>query len=1006
MIEAFLKKFKRYTPDPEERAALGHLVDFKTRLGSDNTVECDAVFDSVISSDTLYAMERHIEEAHRPYGMRGCSVMPVFKDCEFTEKYTEELINTLSLYYGDAYPKGFFGEYGARFDGETLYVTLRAGLSVKLVDGIASYFEAIVRARFGKEIKVVFESAPLEYVPDVREEALIRSAQEDYRKNAAAAEKESSPAAPGSRSLIPLEGELLEYFDNGVVRSGRLIFDISEKQLVFGSESNAKLIPIRDIAENKRCAFLCRLFQSDNRESRDGSSVNYTLGVTDLDSSITVRLTVDKASDDISGLLEKEPSLLICGTASPDKFDGELTVRARSVYSVKPVLSTDDAEEKRVELHLHTTLSANDALCDPAKVIKTAVRWGMPAIAVTDHGNVQAFPEIMKAVEKSKSPVKPIYGMEGYLVDDTARAVYRFESHADVSFESGTFTIFDIETTGLSPVHCAITEIGAVKFSGGEVVDTFDTFCDPGTHIPENITRLTGITDEMVAGAPSQRDAVKAFLDFAGDDVLVAHNANFDVSFIRRVAEENKLRFENPYIDTVAVSRHLNAELSKHNLDAVRKYYGLGEFNHHRASDDCRMLAKIFECMIAKMKPDGVYSVQQMIDEMAAKTDPRRLKPYHITILVKNHTGLKNLYKLVSFSYLNYYYRYPRIPKTVLEQYREGLVLGSACASGEIFQMVLEDRPYADIMKAADLYDYFEIMPDGNNGYLIDEEKLASTADLHRINRRILEIADKQKKPCVATGDVHFMDPEDEIYRQLLKNGQKYSDAFRKTGMYLRTTSQMLKEFEYLGDRAYEVVVTNTRKVAEMIDPDVRPIPKGTYPPSIEGAEDELVNCCYEKAKRLYGDPLPDIVGKRLKRELDAIIEHGFSVLYVIARRLVANSESKGYLVGSRGSVGSSVVAMLADISEVNPLPPHRRCPKCRYSVFFTDGSVGSGFDLEDADCPKCGTKMVCDGHDIPFETFLGFHGDKAPEGLHAVLLVERDHRRSLLAYRLGDIPL
>ena len=977
MTESFLKMFKRFTPDPGELAALERLIDFKTNISKEKkTVVIDAVFDTVIYADVLYGIEHGIKEA---YALNECTLMPVFKDCAFERSYASELVRTLELYYGKAYPKGFLGEYSAELYGDSLVFSLRAGLMVELMSDLVGYFETIIEKRFGEKIKVVFSSE--EGAPDNgREEELIKSAQEDYRARAAAGVEKEKPVGCDNRSLLPVEGEALEYIEDGIVRSGRLTFDISDKKLVYGSESNAKLIPIRDIAENRRCAFLCRMFMKDERESRDGGSVKYTLGVTDLDSSVNVRLSVDKASDELTPHLKENAALLICGTARTDDFDGELSMRARTVYLVKQVLKTDTAPEKRVELHLHTTLSANDALCDPAAVVATATRWGMPAIAVTDHGNVQAFPEIMTALEKSKSPVKPLYGIEGYLVDDTARAVYGFEGHEDVSFSEGTFTVFDIETTGLSPIHCAITEIGAVKYRGGVVTETFDTFVDPGTHIPENITELTGITDEMVAGAPSQRDAVEAFLNFAGDTVLVAHNANFDISFIRRVAEENKLIFDNPYIDTVAVSRHLNPELKRHRLDSLRDYFKLGEFNHHRASDDCEMLARIFECMIAKMKPDGVESVNQMIDEMAEKSDPRRLKPYHATILVKNKTGLKNLYKLVSYSYLDYYYRYPRIPKTVLEQHREGLIVGSACASGEIFQLLMEDRPYGDIMKAADFYDYFEIMPDSNNGFLIDEGKLASAEDLHRLNRRILEIADKQKKPCVATGDVHFMEPDDEIYRQLLKNGQKYTDAFRTTGMYLKTTDEMLKEFAYLGDRAYEVVVTNTRKVADMIEDGVRPIPKGTYPPSIDGAEEELVQCCNEKARRLYGDPLPEIVQKRLDRELGAIIEHHFAVLYIIARKLVANSESKGYLVGSRGSVGSSVVAMLADISEVNPLPPHRRCPNCRYSEFFTDGSVGSGFDLDDANCPECGTKMVCDGHDIPFETFLGFKGDKAPD--------------------------
>ncbi len=972
--------FKRFSPDADEFSALEHLIDFKTKINKENkSVVIDAVFDTVVSADVINSIETHIMAA---YTLNECSVLPAFYGCRFDKSYAGELVRTLEIYYGKAYPKGFLGEYTAEFDGEQLTFSLRAGLMVDLMSDLVGYFESMIEARFGEKVKVVFQSERGGSDLREREEALIRSAQEEYRARAAADTAPEKPVGSDNRSLLPMEGETIEFLEEGVVRSGRLTFDISEKTLVYGYESNTKLIPIRDIAENKRCAFLCRMFMKDERESRDGTSVKYTLGVTDLDSSVNVRLTVDKASDEITPHLKGNPAFLVCGTARTEEFDGELAVRARSIYLVKQVLKTDPAPEKRVELHLHTTLSANDALCNPADVVATATRWGMPAIAVTDHGNVQAFPEIMNAIEKSKSPVKPLYGMEGYLVDDTARAVYGYETDGenDVSFNEGTFTVFDIETTGLSPATCAITEIGAVRFCGGKVVDEFDTFVDPETHIPENITELTGITDEMVAGAPSQIDAVHEFMRFAGDTVLVAHNANFDISFIRRVLADNGEKLPNAYIDTVALSRHLNPKLSRHNLEALRNHYKLGEFNHHRACDDCRMLADIFDSMIYQMLPDSVTTVGKLISEMAEKSDPRRLRPYHVTILVKNKTGLKNLYKLVSFSYLDYYYRYPRIPKTVLQQYREGLIIGSACSSGEIFQKISQKSAYGDLMKAADFYDYFEIMPDSNNGYMLEGENPVTVEDLHNINRRILEVADKQGKPCVATGDVHFMTADDEIYRQLLKNGQKFGDAFRHTGMYLKTTDEMLKEFSYLGDRAYEVVVTNTRKVADMVEPDIRPIPKGTYPPSIDGAEEELVNCCNEKARRLYGDPLPEIVKKRLDRELEAIIKHGFSVLYIIARKLVANSESKGYLVGSRGSVGSSVVAMLADISEVNPLPPHRRCPNCRYSEFFTDGSVGSGFDLDDADCPKCGTKMVCDGHDIPFETFLGFKGDKAPD--------------------------
>lgn len=981
MKDSFLSKFKRYNPTPADEKVLDKLKSFSLKVNQDEkTVICDAVFTSIVNETDLYAVEQGIK---KDYALNSFRFYPVFQGCNFNESYVPQLIKSLELYYGYGYALGFLQSYTTLYDGFTLTLKLSEGLASSILTDymIDKFIEDAVYARFGTRLKVVFKGEVNLKSVSQAEMNLRTQAHENYLKeleNAKNRPQQATEEGCDNRSFSPLEGVALEKSDNGsVIRSGRLTFDISEKTLIFGDESNSKLVPIRDITANKRQAFLCRVFSIEDKENREGTKITYKMSVTDLDSSMTVRLTVDK--DKGFSAPKEGNTLIVYGMAQTDKFDGEIFVKAYTLYKVKEKLSKDEAEETRVELHLHTTLSANDALCDPDDVINTAARWGMPAIAVTDHGNVQSFPEIMRAVDKNPA-VKPLYGMEGYLVDDTARAVFEFDEKNDCRFSDGVFTVFDIETTGLSTITCGITEIGAVRFKGGEVIDVFETFVNPNMPIPENITKLTGIDDSMVKDAPSEKDAVKAFLDFAGDTILVAHNANFDISFIRKVAAENKIPFNNAYIDTVSVSRHLNTDLNKHNLDAVRKYYGLPEFNHHRASDDCKMLASIFACMIKKMEPDGVSSVSEMINEMSAKSDPRKLKPYHVTIIVTSQAGMKNLYKLISFSYLNYFYRFPRIPKTVLNQYRDGLIVGSACESGEIYQMVLDNRSYADQMKAADFYDYFEIMPHSNNYFLIDEGRVNGKADLERINKRILEIADKKNKPCVATGDVHFMTADDEIYRQILKHSQKFSDASRQTSMYLKTTAEMLEEFSYLGDRAYEVVVTNTRKIADMVAEGIRPIPKGTYTPEIEGAEEELISCCRAKAIRMYGDPLPEIVEKRMDRELEAIIKHGFAVLYIIAKKLVANSESKGYLVGSRGSVGSSVIAMLADISEVNPLPPHYRCPKCKHSEFFTDGSVGSGFDMDDKDCPKCGTRMICDGHDIPFETFLGFKGDKAPD--------------------------
>lgn len=984
MITQFLSRFKRYIPTEYQRNSLLSLCEFSLRIDKENkSVFCDAVFSDYVEFERLSEIEDSIRQA---YEINCFRFFPSYKNTSFTVSCFSSLVFMLNKHYISAIGKAFLCEYTsalkAEDNGNVLEITLKDGLEASLLydSKVDRFFEDAVLNQFGTKLAVRFIGEALPDFESERSKKLRIESQEAYLRQLEARQKATSPAGEGCdiRSLSPLETEQLMTCDKetpDIITVGRLTFDISEKTKIYGNDAFFKLCPIRSISANKRVSFLCKMFQLEDKESRDGERTNYRMYVTDLDSSIMVRFSIP--TDQPVSLPKAPAYLFISGTASIDKFDGEMVVRAGSIFAVKRVWDTDHAKNKRVELHLHTNMSASDALTSPGEVMALASKWGMPAVAFTDHGNVQSYPEVMKVMKKYPD-VKPIFGMEGYLVDDTARAVFG-KIPVDMTFANGRFIVFDIETTGLSPQTCGITEIGAVRFEAGEVTDVFDTFVNPGMPIPENIVNLTGITDQMVASAPVPAEAVKSFLEFAGDSMLVAHNANFDISFIRKVASESKQRFDNPYLDTVSLSKHLNRSLSKHNLDAVRKHYGLPDFNHHRAVDDCRMLADIFLCMIKQMEPDGVLTVGDMINEMAAKTDPRKLKTHHVSILVQNAKGLKNLYKLISFSYLDYFYRFPRIPKTVLKHYREGLIIGSACAAGELYGLVLEGRPAAEQYKAADFYDYFEIMPHCNNRFLLDEGRISSNEGLEKINRRIIEIADKQKKPVVATGDVHFLEKEDEIYRQILQTGLKYSDADKETKLYFKSTEEMLGEFAYLGDRAEEIVVTNTRKIADMIEAGIKPIPDGTYTPEIEGAEDELISCCYEKAHEMYGEVLPQIVEERAKKELDSVITHGYAVLYVIARKLVQNSEAHGYLVGSRGSVGSSFIATLCGVSEVNPLPPHYRCPNCKKSIFFTDGSVGSGFDLDDRVC-ECGTKMIVDGHDIPFETFLGFKGDKAPD--------------------------
>ncbi len=976
-----LGKFNRYHPREEYREILEQASDVRIRTDTERRmVEVFASFPALVEKAILYDMEKEICEA---YQLNGARIFPHYPAECFTRDYIHQAITELQR--TGAVSRGFFHDYRVTVDENCIDIEIgfaNGGIDLLYAADTHEILANILRSEFGLSFTVTIrqeEGYVFDYAGYEQEQRrnLMDIAAESF---SASTVEVNEPSQPQLKRVVSLMGEGMatpEVQSDGTVKVGNLTFDISSPEPLFGQIFSVDPAPLRNLTTpNRRVCVVGRAYAFDSKVTRKGDKMIFNFAITDDDASIFCKsiLPLEEAKPLLG--LKDGVMLAVLGAVRTDKFDGELTLSPTSIMKIKQVKRADNAPEKRVELHLHTQMSAMDGLIPPDVAVKQAYEWGHRAVAITDHGNVQGYQEAMLVADKLD--IKVLYGMEAYFVDDTARAVY---GDADAAFADDEFVVFDIETTGLSFQNDRITEIGAVLVKGGEVLSRFNTFVDPGCPIPANITELTGITDDMVKGAPSQEEAVRAFLDFAGDRVLIAHNAGFDTSFIRKAADDHGISFPNTYLDTVALSRYVNPDLKKHKLDTLAEYFALGDFNHHRACDDAEMLALIFFKMADKLSEEGVKTLAAMTAAMSDKVDCLKLKTNHMIILVKNKVGLKNLYKLVSFSYLNYFKRHPRIPKTVLDNYREGLIIGSACSEGQLFLAMLENRPRADLLEIASYYDYIEIQPICNNRYLIEKGYAASEEDLREFNRKLISIADELGKPVVATCDAHFLNKHDEIYRKILLKGMKFSDADKDTGIYFRTTEEMLEEFAYLGEeRAREVVITNPNKIADMIDGDIRPFPKGTFTPKMEGAEEDLQRICYENAEKKYGKPIPDIVKNRLDKELTSIIKNGFAVLYMIAQKLVWYSESQGYLVGSRGSVGSSFVASMAGISEVNPLPPHYYCPSCQYSDFSNPDKVGSGFDLPDCNCPKCGAKMVGDGHDIPFETFLGFHGDKSPD--------------------------
>lgn len=749
---------------------------------------------------------------------------------------------------------------------------------------------------------------------------------------------------------------------------------INDKNYIYGKIIESEPIKIRDISiETGSCTISGEVFQLETMELKNNKTL-VTFYITDLTDSITVKvfLNQDKAAEFLENI-KNNSYVKVSGDIVYDNYSKSIVLMLKNLNRLEKKKRIDDEEEKRVELHLHTQMSALDAVSSIKDLATRAKEWGHKAIAVTDHGVVQSFPEAMEV--SKKLGLKIIYGMEGYLINDKKEIISNFDERKEYS----TFVVFDIETTGLSAKNDMITEIGAIKIENGKIVDSFSQLINPEMPIPEKITNLTGITNEMVKDKPTIGQIIHDFKKFIGDHVLVAHNAAFDVGFIREKFKLFNLVLNNPVLDTLELARAVFPELKSHKLNVIADHLKVDLINHHRAVDDAKATAEILLKILEILRERNIISFKQ-INQLNGDREFSTLDTFHVVLLVKNLTGLKNLYRLVSESHIKYFHRRPRIPKSLLETYREGLIVGSACEAGELYKAILENKSETEIRNIVEFYDYLEVQPIGNNMHLIRNGKVKDELELKNINKRIYELGRKYNKPVVATGDVHFLEPEDEIYRRILMSAQKYQDSEHQPPLYLRTTREMLNEFSYLGDDvAREIVIINTNLISNMCE-EILPIPDGTYPPIIEGAEEELKELTYSKAFEIYGNPLPEIVKERLDRELNSIIKNGYAVMYIIAQKLVWKSLEDGYLVGSRGSVGSSFVATMSGITEVNPLAPHYICGKCKYSEFFTDGSVASGTDLPDKNCPVCGNKLHKDGQDIPFEVFLGFEGDKEPD--------------------------
>ncbi|MCR5151426.1 MAG: PolC-type DNA polymerase III [Clostridiales bacterium] len=919
-------------------------------------LDITAAFESFVPCDMIDSIRRKVKET---MGLKSVNINCVFSPECFDSAAMPFVAKILKERKPAA--NGFFDDARYSFEGDTLTVKIKGDETLLQNTGCTQEAEKIIFELFGKKVGVI-----------------ITGEKEKNAVNDGAAAQNEKQEQPAETVAPPHQPEKKRKKSKKETGSNEVSLPVSRENsvLLLGSEIKSSPIRMSDITVNDGTVTVWgRVFAPDIRDTRDGTKKIIKFNLEDGTGAFAVKIfeSADKC-EQLSSFVKEGCVLIVKGSIEFDSYMKMHCIRARSVMTGKEIEKTDDAPEKRVELHLHTSMSQMDGVTGADKLVKRAIKWGHRAVAITDHGVVQAFPDAFKAAKGSD--IKIIYGMEGYMVDDSVTAVV---GGSKMPLD-GEFVIFDVETTGLRTGYDRLIEIGAVKYTGGVEKSSFRTFVDPGIPIPDIIVKLTGIDSSMVQGAPDEETAVRKFLEFAGDAVLVAHNAVFDTDFIKSTCQRHGIPVSFTYVDTLLLSQELTdpEKIKNHKLDTVAAYFKLPKFDHHRADEDARILALIFEKLVSLLKQRGVETIDQI--NGVIKPDPKKLRSHHIILLAKNTKGLKNLYKLITLSNLEYYRRSPRIPLSELNRHREGILVGSACEAGQLFSAVLAGKPHETLLKYAKVNDYIELQPNGNNSFLLRNGTLKNEEELNDINRQLIALADEAGLPVVATGDVHFMDESDAVYREIIMTSQGFSDAAEQAPLYFKTTDEMLSDFSYLPpEKAKEIVIDNPNKIADMCE-IIRPVPEGVYPPFIEGADRDLRRICNERMESYYGSPLPQYIRDRLDKELDSIIKHGFAVLYMIAQKLVANSEEHGYYVGSRGSVGSSFVAFAAGISEVNPLAPHYVCTGCRHSEFFLKGEYGSGFDMPPKDCPVCGKPMHRDGHDIPFETFLGFKGDKQPD--------------------------